>query len=786
PVSNAQLSPPNRTDAYRFSALAGDKFYFDRQNGPFSQGFMIWRLVGPHGQTVWISDFSQDVEPPPVLATGTYTLLIEGSNFNSSVGSMSYGFAVHQIDASQQAISLGGVTRGTILAANEEDRFTFTLVDPTKVSFDALTNNVNFRWSLVGSSGDVVTNRSFTASDAGAFNANPVLTLAPGEYTVVITAASGATGPYAFNLQNLEAAVLVTPGTQAFGTLEPGNETNLHRFSGAAGAVVAFDVQQLPNGLAYWRLIDPAGNQIFAGPMGDVGATTLSSTGFYTIQVEGDIRNLAPIFYDFNIVPDVDLTVDSITAPSTAQAGGAAMSISWVVRNLGGSQATQSWTDKVWLSTDQFLNPGDVELLSQGSSVSSLQSGATTSSDGLISIPLNPTINPGAYYLLVQTDALGGQPESNDANNVLAHPITVSLPPLPNLVVSNIEVVTSPVQSGNPVTVRWTISNTGDGVVAGTWSDEILLSTDDSLGGDQSFGRFAFTDTIAPGSSITRQANINLPIDLLGSRRVVVKTDVGTSSTILSQIYEHANENDNAAIDDVAVNIQLPPLPDLVIDNILVPATADSGATVPITYTLKNNGAAAATGTWRDRIYISADDMFQTFLDSEIGFLDFTGTLGAGQSITRTANVEIPISHSGARWFVVTTDMPIGSPDLIEEYLNDGNNSAIGGPTQVTLRYADLIVEAVSTATTTAQSGDTLTVSWRVRNQGTAATNVTGWFDRVLLSTSPVFDGNAPELKRIFHTGELGIDGAYTVQTTVNLTEGISGAYYMFVETDAL
>ncbi|MEQ1845315.1 MAG: CARDB domain-containing protein, partial [Nitrospira sp.] len=280
------------------------------------------------------------------------------------------------------------------------------------------------------------------------------------------------------------------------------------------------------------------------------------------------------------------------------------------------------------------------------------------------------------------------------------------------------------------------------------------------------------------------QANINLPIDLLGSRRVVVKTDVGTSSTILSQIYEHNNEADNAAIDDDAINIQLPPLPDLIVENIQPPAAADSGTTIPITYTITNQGNAAATGTWRERVYISVDNAFQTFFDSEIGFFDFTGTLAAGQSVTHTVNVDIPISHSGPRWFVVTADMPIGSPDSIEEHPNDGNNFSIAGPTDVTLRYADLIVEAVSTSATAAQSGDPITVSWRVRNQGTSGTGSGGWFDRIVLSSDAILDINDTELKRTFHTGALGIDAAYTDQATVNLTEGISGTYYIFVETD--
>ena len=72
-VIEGQLIPENSTKLYKFSAKAGDKYYFDQQDQtPFS-----WRLLDPYGRTV--DDFSypnSDVEALPLKYTGDYTLLI--------------------------------------------------------------------------------------------------------------------------------------------------------------------------------------------------------------------------------------------------------------------------------------------------------------------------------------------------------------------------------------------------------------------------------------------------------------------------------------------------------------------------------------------------------------------------------------------------------------------------------------------------------------------------------------------------------------------------------------
>src|SRR5688500_9301781 len=71
---------------------------------------------------------------------------------------------------------------GLISTAGETDTYTLTLSSArTRMYFDALTNDGNFRWSLAGPTGAVVDSRPFTSSD-GQNIGNPILNLPGGAY----------------------------------------------------------------------------------------------------------------------------------------------------------------------------------------------------------------------------------------------------------------------------------------------------------------------------------------------------------------------------------------------------------------------------------------------------------------------------------------------------------------------------------------------------------------------------------------------------------------------------
>ena len=77
----------------------------------------------------------------------------------------------------------------------------------------------------------------------------------------------------------------------------------------------------------------------------------------------------------------------------------------------------------------------------------------------------NLDLPAGTYYVIVQTDALSNQPETNENNNVTTSvtSINIALPPLPDLQVANIlvdEAAGDNLLSGGPMTIRWETRST--------------------------------------------------------------------------------------------------------------------------------------------------------------------------------------------------------------------------------------------------------------------------------------------------------------------------------------
>ncbi|HEY7599210.1 MAG TPA: hypothetical protein VH741_04715, partial [Candidatus Limnocylindrales bacterium] len=293
-----QLEPGSATHAYRFSAVAGERYYFDARSlsgGPY------WRLLDPLGRVVFgPSHMGSDVEPAALGLTGDYTLLLEG-RFGESGGVAQYRFNVQPVADDAAPLALGARVDGEISHAGQVDRYSFTLGERTRVLVDTL-RDVSFAWSLSGPRG-LAASRGLQSSDSADFGGgNPLLDLVAGSYTFTVDAASDATGAYAFRLLALGSASAITPGTPVSGTLDPGSETDLYSFSAQAGDQFAFDSQSLANSDVYWRLFSPYGDQVFFGHMAqDVQERILDATGTYTLSVEGRRYNGAPNAYAFNV-----------------------------------------------------------------------------------------------------------------------------------------------------------------------------------------------------------------------------------------------------------------------------------------------------------------------------------------------------------------------------------------------------------------------------------------------------------------------------------------------------
>jgi hypothetical protein len=137
------LNPANETDAYRFTAAAGSKFYFDviGFNGIPNA---YWRCFDPYGDEVF-GVYLADRGPFVLGVGGTYTLVVEG--YFSDTGSGSYTVNVVPVTDGASSLTVGSVVNGAIAVSGQAQVYSFALPASATLYFDSLANN-NLRWTL--------------------------------------------------------------------------------------------------------------------------------------------------------------------------------------------------------------------------------------------------------------------------------------------------------------------------------------------------------------------------------------------------------------------------------------------------------------------------------------------------------------------------------------------------------------------------------------------------------------------------------------------------------------
>jgi CARDB len=192
-----------------------------------------------------------------------------------------------------------------------------------------------------------------------------------------------------------------------------------------------------------------------------------------------------------------------------------------------------------------------------------------------------------------------------EGNNTLvsANPISITLGATPDLRITQVDVSTEGI-SGQSVQVSWTVLNAG--VATGeesAWYDSVYLSRDQFFdrNADTYLGYVERKGSLAAGASYTQSQAFDIPQGFSGPFYVFVVTDSS------NKVYEHGQELNNAAYDGSSIQVSLPAPVDLVAGGITVPVNGVPGQQTSISYTVHNQGANTAKGTWVDSVYLSKD-----------------------------------------------------------------------------------------------------------------------------------------------------------------------------------
>ncbi len=295
-TASGALAPANETDLHRFTAPAGGRFFFDVLSVSAIPGAR-WRCFDAYGGEVFGGPLT-DVGPITLSAGGLYTLAVEGSHADSAPGS--YAINVRPVIDTVQPLALGALTTGAIDGPGQAAHHEFTVAVSGRFYLDSRVNSA-LRLTLTGPLGVMFANRRFDAGDA---TVDP-LWLDPGRYTLTVTGAGDATGPYQFRLFDLATGTLLSPGSAVGGTLSPVDETDVYRFVASAGDRYFFDwISRTGAPNSQWRLFDPQGRRIFSANFnGDQGTNRLLLAGTYTLLIEGYFGDTGSGAYQFNVVP---------------------------------------------------------------------------------------------------------------------------------------------------------------------------------------------------------------------------------------------------------------------------------------------------------------------------------------------------------------------------------------------------------------------------------------------------------------------------------------------------
>ena len=503
---------------------------------------------------------------------------------------------------------------------------------------------------------------------------------------------------------------------------------------------------------------------------------------------------------DIAPAPLPDLVVSSITAPANGVLSGTTVPISFVVTNQG--QAPTSvpvWQDWVILSQKPNLGqfyqgqlnatgPGGDQILVEQPVVvgvnnpSYLNVGESYQQTANVTLPIDAQ---GLWYVYVVPDGTGAHhpfsmPEESRTDKLaISSAFSIALSPPPKLAVSAVQ---APAQdfSGQPMTVSWTVTNTGTGPTAATsWTDAVYMSASATLDSSATLlGTFLHQGALAVGADYTSDETVTLPVGISGQFYFLVQTDLN------GQVFQNGATGNNVAATATAKTVNLTPPPDLTVSSVTWPSTVVAGHQFTFSYTVSNNGiqggGSTPNTTWNDALYLSPTPTYNSTTALSLGEQTHQGSLAAGASYTNTVTTTFPNGLAGAYYLIVDTD----SGNVVFELDKTNNWLASTNPTQASLAPADLVVSSV-TAPAAALPGTGVQVNWTVTNQGSNDTGVSEWQDSVYVDSGSTLDGNAILLGTFTHYGLLAGGSSYTQSQLVTLPIDLLGEYNLFVVTDS-
>ncbi|TAL34999.1 MAG: hypothetical protein EPN97_07765, partial [Alphaproteobacteria bacterium] len=266
----------NGLKSYTFNGTAGRAMQLNIGDAGYNTYCWFYKPDG----TYWGSGTNGITAGTAVPVTGTYTMIVQGANFNDD-GAYKTWYVEGNNAVADGAFASGTVLNSSIDMTNQLRSYTFngTAGEGIQINIgDAAYTAYSYIYKPDGSYWGY-----------GATTGGPWTLPVTGTYTVVVWSPTySATGPY--NLYYLRGADNVSEGWLVTGLARDGDEPQYgiksYKFSGTSGQAVTISTTATGSYTRYLYVYKPDGSYWYYGS-GTYGPYTLPATGVYTVSFQG-------------------------------------------------------------------------------------------------------------------------------------------------------------------------------------------------------------------------------------------------------------------------------------------------------------------------------------------------------------------------------------------------------------------------------------------------------------------------------------------------------------------
>ena len=481
------------------------------------------------------------------------------------------------------------------------------------------------------------------------------------------------------------------------------------------------------------------------------------------------------------LTPGADFEPYNLNIPYYISSG-KKFDVSYSVRNIGpGVPFSNMWIDKIYISSKntglddsakligQFTQKGSYKMVLDGnvSSGDFQYEGDNYSATHSISVS---GLQSGTYFIYIKVDADNVVLEYDGENNnvIMSNAITLAAPDLTAEIISISEETLS---TNDKVAITWKLKNVGMADI------QNATVKDGFYAGNISLGTVTNTVSIVAGGEKTFRTNITIPknSELNGKNYIFVKTNIdntvaesntaNNTSVAVAKQFVYVDDPENVQVNGT----------NLTVSALSVTSTTTPGASLTLSYKVKNTGSLAIGKEVKQELFISKSSAFNSSAKalSVAGTLPTLNGLQSGASVTANVNTTIPLDMQGGQYYIFVI---INNDRSLAEKKYDDNQ--VKSPVYVNGNLPNLTVSNLVVPATVMTSEKT-EVSWTISNVGTWEAEDA--VCTVYLSTDATLSNGDKQLASV-SSGKLAKNGSVNMKTTIELADNVVGTRYIIVK----